>query len=196
MFKPLLVYLAVMVAMTVPVGVSDAKNGPPMEGDVLPDMDLPVPQNPIHGEYLGIRNGKTFKIPQIKADFVIIEIFSMYCPHCQREAPTVNDFYMKIQNDDKLKDKFRMIGIGVGNSEFEVDFFRKKYDVLFPLFSDVDFTIHKLLGEVRTPYFIGIQILDTNNHRVFYSQLGGPDDSRQFLDKILQTAGVIQETVK
>lgn len=190
MIKTILVCLTILAAMTVSGGSAGAENRPPLAGDVLPEIVLPTSQNPLHREYLGLKTGGTFKIPQIAADIVIIEIFSMYCPHCQREAPTVNDFYQKIQNDINLKDKVKMIGIGVGNSDFEINFFRKKYDIPFPLFSDADFIIHKKVGEVRTPYFIGIKITDAENHHVFYSQLGGPNDSRQFLEKMLQNAGV------
>jgi peroxiredoxin len=167
-------------------GTVTAQSRPPQVGGVLPEIVLPVPAVPLHREYLGLNAGGTFTIPEIKADIVIIEIFSMYCPHCQREAPTVNDFYQKIQNDVALKDRVKIIGIGVGNSDFEVNFFRKTYNIPFPLFADADFVIHKQVGEVRTPYFIGIEITDAANHRVFYSQLGGPDDSRQFLEKMLQ----------
>jgi peroxiredoxin len=190
MIRTTLVCLIFVAAMTVCSGVALAENRPPQIGGVLPEIVLPVPQNPVYVEYLGIETKGSFKIPQIAADIVIIEIFSMYCPHCQREAPTVNAFYDKIEADINLKDKVKMIGIGVGNSEFEVGFFRKKYNIQFPLFADADFNIHKKLGEVRTPYFIGIKIIDAENHQVFYSQLGGPEDSRQFLKKMLSTAAI------
>ncbi|MFC1856637.1 peroxiredoxin family protein [Thermodesulfobacteriota bacterium] len=188
--KSIFVFLTIVAAGTISGGLAGAENEPPLEGDVLPEIALQAPQNPLHREYLGLKTGGTFKIPQIKADILIIEIFSMYCPHCQREAPTVNNFYQKIQNDVNLKDKVKMIGIGIGNSDFEINFFRKKYNIPFPLFSDSDFIIHKKIGEVRTPYFIGIKITTAQNHHVFYSQLGGPKDSRQFLEKMLQTADV------
>ena len=188
MFKKPLIYMAILVMMSVCEGVGIAEIQPPQAGGVLPEILLPVPAVALHREYLGLNAGGTFTIPEIKADIVIIEIFSMYCPHCQREAPTVNDFYQKIQNDTSLKDRVKIIGIGVGNSDFEVNFFGKTYNIPFPLFADADFVIHKQIGEVRTPYFIGIEITDAANHRVFYSQLGGPNDARQFLEKMLQHA--------
>jgi hypothetical protein len=43
----------------------------------LPEFDLAVPKSDEHQKYLGIA-GKTFTIPEIKAEVVIVEIFSMY----------------------------------------------------------------------------------------------------------------------
>jgi len=51
---------------------------PPPEGGVLPEIVLTVPENVWQREYLGLEATGEFKIPQIKAQVVIIEIFSMY----------------------------------------------------------------------------------------------------------------------
>jgi len=131
-----------------------------------------------------------FSLPKPKDGVVIIEIFSMYCPYCQREAPNVNKLYNKIQANPNLKSKIRLVGIGVGNSAYEVDVFRKKYSISFPLYSDGDFRIHKLLGEPRTPYFIGVKINPDGSHRIFYSKLGELGDVDKFLDEMIRLSGL------
>ena len=166
---------------------------PPLEGGVLPDIKLAVPENLSHRDYLGISGEAFFGIPQIKAKVVIVEIFSMYCPYCQREAPEVNRLYNIIENDPKLKDKIKIIGIGTGNSSFEVDVFRSKYSVPFPLIADEDYSVHKSFGEVRTPYFLGININEDGTHRVFYSKAGEFTGAEPFLEQMLQLSGLREE---
>jgi hypothetical protein len=51
---------------------------PPEEGGVLPGIVLPVPKNPELQSYLGLTGKDKFEIPEIKAEVVLIEIFSMY----------------------------------------------------------------------------------------------------------------------
>jgi hypothetical protein len=69
---------AVLVTFFIPSGFAEVDTSPPVEGGVLPPIDLGVPQSPEHQQYLGISGDTTFTIPQIKAEIVLIEIFSMY----------------------------------------------------------------------------------------------------------------------
>ena len=102
----------------------------------------------------------------------------------------MNRVFQELESDPMLKDRVKIIGIGAGNSDFEVNFFRKTYDIKFPLFSDGDFILHQVLGEVRTPYFLGVRIDPGANQRVFYSNLGGSGgDAHRFLERILAKSG-------
>mgnify|MGYP001822330296 CR=1 FL=1 len=188
--KKILTYLPVLMALLLLTSPAMAENKTPLKGEALPELVLSVPQDASQKAYLGLTSGDTFQISDIKGAVAIIQIMSMYCPHCQREAPRINTFYSRIENDAALKGKVKLLGIGVGNSVFEINFFKKKYNVPFPLFPDPDFVIHRKIGEVRTPYFFGVHLSGSEAGRVFYSQLGGPDDALEFLEKLLESAGL------
>lgn len=162
--------------------------GPPTIGGQLPDFALGVPKDAAEKNYLGLSGSGAFKIPQIRAQAVVVEIFSMYCPYCQKEAPNVNRVYEKIEADPALRGKIKLLGIGVGNSAFEVGVFRKKYNIPFPLFPDGDFVLHKVLGEARTPYFIGVKIGPDGSHQVIHSRLGAFESVEKFLDEIVKAS--------
>jgi len=169
---------------------ASAVTGPPSEGGFLPDIVLSVPQNSDQKKYLGLSGEATFTIPQINASVVIVEIFSMYCPYCQAEAPSLNKLYYKIQNDRRLVGRFKLIGIGAGNTAFEVEYFRNTYKIPFPLFPDDDFSIHKKIGEVRTPYFIAVGINKNGTYRILYSHPGRLGNHDRFIKMLLQRAGL------
>src|SRR4030066_574071 len=154
----LLLVITLLFFARVPPGSTAEK--PPEKGGVLPVINLPIPKNPIEKGYLGLSGDGLFKIPQIKTKVVIVEIYSMYCPYCQKDAPGVNELYNLIGKKPNLKNKIKMIGIGAGNSSFEVEMYKKTYSVSFPLFPAKDFVIHNACGEVRTPYFIVVKIND------------------------------------
>jgi len=167
-----------------------AANPAPVKGGLLPRIKLPIPKDPGEKSYLGLSGSGFFRIPQIKAQVVIIEIFSMYCPQCQKIAPGMDEFYHLIENDTDLKGKIKLIGIGAGNSRYEVEVFKKTYRTPFPLFPDNDFTIHKALGEVRSPYFIAIKINKNGTYEVVHSELDSFREAHAFLELIINASGL------
>jgi thiol-disulfide isomerase/thioredoxin len=153
-------------------------------------MRLPIPKGPGEKRYLGLSGSDFFRIPQIKAKVVVIEIFSMYCPQCQKIAPGIEELFRVIENDPDLKDKIKLIGIGAGNSYYEVEVFKKTYHTSFPLFPDNDFIIHKALGDVRSPYFIAIRINQDGTHKVVHSELDSFKEAHAFLELIITASGL------
>jgi len=161
----------------------------PEKGDSFPELKLPVPENAAEKNYLGLQGKGSFKVSQIKSDAVIVEIFSMYCPYCQKEAPVVNRLFQAIEKRG-LKDKIKIIGVGAGNTPFEVDFFKNQYAVPFPLFPDESFDVHKAIGDVRTPYFFVFKLYPDGSNKIVYSKAGSIQDPNQFLDLIIKEAGL------
>ena len=165
---------------------------PPAVGGQLPDFDLSVPAYANDKAYLALPGDTlyfgrgAFKVPQIKAPVVILQVFSMYCPHCQDDAPNVNALYRLIESNPATKGKIKIIGIGAGNNPYEVGIFKKRYQIPFALFPDANFSIHKKLGEVRTPYFVVITIQPDGTHKVVYSRLASFGDPNQFLNSVIK----------
>ncbi len=155
-------------------------------GNQLPTINLTTPMDQSLRDYLGLKDKENFTLNEIKGEIVIIEIFSMYCPHCQKDAPAINELYELIESDKNLAKRVKLVGIGAGNSTFEVGVFKNKYKVPFPLFADNKLSIHKDIGSVRTPYFIGIYNQGKMKNQIFFSQLAGFSGARKFLDNILE----------
>lgn len=120
-------------------------------GDSFPDILLTGPFSSEDIEYLGFSDKKVFSFSHIKSDFVLVEVFSIYCPVCQTHAHAFNSLYEFIQKDAFAVRNLKMIGIGSGNTIKEVEYFRKYFNVPFPLIADPNFKIHKSLKETRTP---------------------------------------------
>ena len=69
---------ALILCLLAVVGFAVAEIKPPAEGGILPEIVLSAPENSELQQYLGVTGKKTFAIPEIKAEVVLIEIFSMY----------------------------------------------------------------------------------------------------------------------
>ena len=156
------------------------------------DFKLPIPEEEAK-TYLGISGQGDFNISQIKTQILIIEVFSMYCPHCQKEAPRVNELYKSTQERIDLKDKIKIIGIGATNSAYEVNQFKEKYEIPFPLFPDEDISISKKLNVSATPTFIAVKFLNNGDYEIFYFKSGSIGGVQQFLQKLLELSELKKE---
>ena len=183
MMRTLCLQLTITLVVLALPGMASAEKAP-AAGELLVGIRLDAPEPPDTRAYLGLTEHGSFDATTIAGQLLIIEIFSMYCPHCQREAPAVNRLYQAIEASETLHGRVKIIGIGVGNSAYEVDHFRNHYQVAFPLFPDEDFIIHQSVGEVRTPFFIIADIGPNDKGRVLWTGAGNMDKVETFINRL------------
>ena len=160
----------------------------PAEGEMFPNVKLPLPEEMHDRQYLKVAKGP-FLLSQIDSEALIIEVFSMYCPHCQKEAPSVNALFDAINARPELKSRIKMMGIGAGNSSFEVGAFRDHFNIEFPLIPDEDLSVCNPLSPTGTPYFF-VLWKKPGGWQVVYSKAGTIGDPKAFLEMICAKTGV------
>ena len=169
---------------------SEAPGAKPLAvGTIFPDVPLIGSVSPELTASLGLasKTGPT-PISKLNADVLVVEIFSMYCPFCQREAPNINALQALIDKQG-LSKRLKIIGIGAGNSDTEVEIFRKKYNVPFALFSDAAFAVHQRVGQVGTPFFYVLRKKPAG-YEIVLTHLGVIHSPADFLAAITAKAGL------
>lgn len=126
-------------------------------GDPFPDIPLMAPENPKEAAYLGIPEGRRFLVKDVKADLVLVEIMNVYCASCWRQVPVYNELYTLIESNPETRGRIKMIGVAVGNKDWEVTYFRGKFEVPFPVFPDPEFVMHEAIGGSKTPFSIFVR---------------------------------------
>lgn len=150
---------------------------------------LPALDDPAQRAYLGVETTGAFPLATIRTQVLIIEAFSMYCPHCQHEAPNVNQLYRSITEDPYLRTRIKLIGIGVSNTTYEVNQFRTSFEILFPLFPDRNRNIARQLTVRQTPTFIGF-VWENGTPRQFLHAAGSIGKVDEFLARVVRMAGL------
>ena len=157
--------------------------------ELMPAFELDVPADEKYRSYLGLEaDSGSFTVADIDADILLIELFSMYCPFCQEEAPLINELFELMNGLPGSAPKVKIIGVGASNSEFEVDHFRSTYNVQFPLFPDQDMAIYKALSGAGTPGFIGVRLSGEGDPVIVLRQSGGFYSKEEFLAELIEFA--------
>ncbi len=155
-------------------------------GQGFPEVALTGKLSEAQKTYLGVQSD-TIKVSDIKGDYLFVEAYSMYCPICQRDAPKVNKLYEKVAGLAP-KETVKFIGLAMGNTLYEVSFYQKKYNVVFPVFADADYVIHKALGEIGTPTFYILKL--GPSPEILYKKVGEITDEAALLEIIKSKTGL------
>ena len=115
-----------------PIGAFCADLG---EKESSVEFAFPPPDCAQTQTYLGLDAMKPFKVSDIRAKIVVIELMSARCPHCQANAPIMNDIYKMIQADSDLAD-VKVIAIAIADDRTGVETFKKQFKTPFPILLD------------------------------------------------------------
>ncbi len=155
--------------------------------EVLSKLQFQAPDNPEDRAYLGISEKRIFSLSDLKGKVVLIQIFSMYCPICQAEAPVINTAFRLLNDRPELAAKIRVLGIGAGNTPFEVDVYRRKYQVPFPLIPDDNMVFRKTSSaEIRTPTFFLVKVDEHGKCNIVSKHVGQMKDPQLYVDTIVK----------
>ena len=142
-------------------------------GNKLGDLEFPPPSSAEAAKYLGVPEGKPFKLSQLNAPYVLVEVFATSCPHCVTHAPIMNQFFNLVKNDGKIK----VIGLGSGDSANNLLAWQKQFKVPFPLLADTDHKTTNKINIMGTP----TTVFMNKNGDVLDARPGAFMDAQDFL---------------
>ena len=150
------------------------------EIDSTVKFTLPPPDSAQTQTYLGLDAMKQFKVSDIRAKFVVIELMSGFCSACQANAPILNEIYKTIQADSDLAD-VKVIAIAIADDKTTVETFKKQFKAIFPLLLDENREIMRSKCVKATPVTI---VVSTEDARVLFSQPGVIPDAGGFVKQV------------
>ena len=141
---------------------------------------LPAPDSAQTQTYLGLDAMKQFKVSDIRAKIVVIEFMSAGCPHCQANAPIMNDIYKMIQADSGLAD-VKVIAIAIADDKTGVETFKKQFKTPFPILLDENREIMRTTGIKTTPTTM---VVSTQDAKVLFTHAGEIPDADAFVKQV------------
>ena len=149
-------------------------------GMEVPKITLDAPSSEQDREYLSLKSSEPFSLSQVPARLIILEIFSVYCPHCRNQAPILNKVYKLIEQDKKLSRDIKVIGIAAASDQEKTDKWRTTLGVPFTLFADPNADIWNKFGKPGVPY----TLLVNSNGKVLSTHSGETEDAEEFFRHI------------
>ncbi len=166
-------------------GIGDDDSIPLIKaGDNFPETELFAPRAKTDQNYLGIADKSGFYLKEVKADAMVVEFMNVHCLHCKMQAPILDKVYEAIEKDPDMKGRVKLLSIGVGNREKDMEKFRQEKKVPFPMIPDRDFVAMENIGYPDATPFIMILKRENGNFVVKYAQKGMIKTPEGFLDRI------------
>jgi thiol-disulfide isomerase/thioredoxin len=123
-------------------------------GCPFPVITVPAPESSQVQSYLGLKTKEPFTLSDVQAKVVVVEFLNALCTQCIANAPTLNKLYKVTQQDAALSKDVKIIGIAIGNSQTELDAFKKNTKTPFPIFLDEKLAIAEVVELSGTPTMV------------------------------------------
>jgi hypothetical protein len=154
--------------------------GLPRVGERLPSFELQAPVDAKERSYLGVKPS-TFRLGDVACELLMLEVLGVYCQQCYKQAPLFNTLYSRIEKG-KLRGRVKLLGLAAGGNPAEIVYLHQQGQYHFPVVPDADFSVHKLLGEPRTPFTM---LIDATG-KVLHTHQGVIEDIDAFFRLINQ----------
>ncbi len=150
------------------------------EKESLVKFTLPPPDSVQTQTYLGLDSMKQFKVSDIRAKIVVIEVTNSLCLACQANSPIMNDIYKTIQADSGLTD-VKVIAIAIADDKTSAETFKKRFKTPFPILADENSEILRSMRVRDTPTTI---VVSTEDAKVLFTQVGVIPDADAFVKQV------------
>ncbi len=149
-------------------------------GMKAPQIKLDNPRSEQDSKYLSLKDPGSFSLSQLPAKLIVLEVFSVVCPHCQAQASKLNEIYNLIQQDLQLSRDIKIIGISMASNQEKTDKWKAALHVPFPLFADFEGEIWKKLGKPSVPFIL---LIDKDG-KVLHTHSGVIENADEFFSTI------------
>jgi peroxiredoxin len=152
----------------------------PKVGDTVGNLQFNQPMSEADMQYLGLDKMAPFTLRDIKADYVLVDVFNTLCPHCVQQAPHLNNLYNLISQDAKLKDKLKVVATGYQDNQMKLTAWKAIHRVPFPLIPDMEGKVFNALKLPGTP----VSVVVDKQGKVHWVHVGAFDDAPTVLKEI------------
>lgn len=156
-------------------------------GEPFPNLKLEKNGVKQHSAYLEVTS-PTPSLSDIPTPYILLYFFNVYCTNCDADMDKATALF-EILDGQGLSGRIKMLGFGLNNAQFEVDFFRKTHHSPIPLFPIQNSHTKLPPDKDKHPAYLLINRTKKNTFETVFFHVGPIKEPTAFVHKILMAAG-------
>ncbi len=126
----------------------------PRSGDVFPCLSFPNALAVEEKRYLGIGEKETFSLANIEANVLVINFLDTNCVYCIKSLSAFKEVFQKVEQDQDLRNRIKILGIGAGDTPAEIAALNEKYKIPYPIIPATEFEANRTVNEPTVPFVV------------------------------------------